>query len=136
LLIERVSPGSYLELCGRVEVRAAGWTVFGNEVERDGDVFLDSLEGFVAGGWRAGDGVVLIATREHVDGIGCPCIFRSARRRRIIQFRQWNSRAEANLTGSGQECPWTWGMSFAPFGKRCIPIILKSSRMLSVTTQK
>jgi N6-adenosine-specific RNA methylase IME4 len=34
LLIERVSPGPYLELFGRVEVREPGWTVFGNEVER------------------------------------------------------------------------------------------------------
>jgi N6-adenosine-specific RNA methylase IME4 len=32
-LIERVSPGPYLELFGRKAVRG-GWTVFGNEVER------------------------------------------------------------------------------------------------------
>ena len=36
------------------------------QIYEDADVFLDSLEGFVAGGLRAGDGVVLIATREHL----------------------------------------------------------------------
>jgi hypothetical protein len=35
-------------------------------IYEDADVFLDSLEGFVAGGLRAGDSVVLIATREHL----------------------------------------------------------------------
>lgn len=34
LLIERVSPCPYLELFGRAEVHAPGWTVFGNQVER------------------------------------------------------------------------------------------------------
>ena len=34
LLIERVSPGPYLELFGRAQVHAAGWTLFGNGVER------------------------------------------------------------------------------------------------------
>jgi N6-adenosine-specific RNA methylase IME4 len=34
LLVERVSPGPYLELFGRAEVHAAGWMVFGNQVER------------------------------------------------------------------------------------------------------
>ena len=34
LLIERVSPGPYLELFGRAEVHVPGWTVFGNQVER------------------------------------------------------------------------------------------------------
>lgn len=34
MLVERVSPGPYLELFGRAEVHAAGWTVFGNQIER------------------------------------------------------------------------------------------------------
>jgi N6-adenosine-specific RNA methylase IME4 len=34
LLIERISPGPYLELFGRAEVHAPGWTVFGNQIER------------------------------------------------------------------------------------------------------
>lgn len=34
LLVERVSPAPYLELFGRAEVHAPGWTVFGNEIER------------------------------------------------------------------------------------------------------
>lgn len=33
-LIERVSPGPYLELFGRVEIPNSDWTIFGNEVER------------------------------------------------------------------------------------------------------
>ena len=33
-LIERVSPGPYLELYGREEQPNSGWTVYGNEVER------------------------------------------------------------------------------------------------------
>jgi len=33
-LIERVSPGPYLELYGRVEHPRTGWTVYGNQVER------------------------------------------------------------------------------------------------------
>jgi hypothetical protein len=36
------------------------------QIYEDADVFIDSLEGFVAGGLRAGDGVVAIATREHL----------------------------------------------------------------------
>ncbi len=34
LLVQRVSPGPYLELFGRVEVHEPGWTVFGDQVER------------------------------------------------------------------------------------------------------
>ncbi len=34
LLIERVSPGPYLELYGRSEIPDADWTVYGNQVER------------------------------------------------------------------------------------------------------
>jgi hypothetical protein len=34
LLIERVSPGPYLELFGRAEVHEQRWTVFGDQVER------------------------------------------------------------------------------------------------------
>ncbi len=33
-LVERVSPGPYLELFGREEIPYSEWTVFGNEVER------------------------------------------------------------------------------------------------------
>jgi N6-adenosine-specific RNA methylase IME4 len=33
-LVERVSPGPYLELFGREEIPFSQWTVFGNEVER------------------------------------------------------------------------------------------------------
>lgn len=33
-LIERVSPGPYLELYGRVEFPRSQWTVYGNQVER------------------------------------------------------------------------------------------------------
>ena len=33
-LIERVSPGPYLELYGREEQPNSGWTVYGNQVER------------------------------------------------------------------------------------------------------
>ena len=36
------------------------------QIYDDADVFLDSLEGFAAGGLRVGDGVVLIATSEHL----------------------------------------------------------------------
>ena len=32
-------------------------------------VFLDTLEGFVAGGLRAGDGVVIIATQDHLKAL-------------------------------------------------------------------
>jgi len=34
LLIEKVSPGPYLELYGRVELPNSPWTVYGNQVER------------------------------------------------------------------------------------------------------
>ena len=34
LLIERVSPGPYLELFGRAEVHEPGWTVFDDQIER------------------------------------------------------------------------------------------------------
>ena len=33
-LIERVSPGPYLELYGREEIPRSPWTVYGNQVER------------------------------------------------------------------------------------------------------
>lgn len=33
-LIERVSPGPYLELYGREEQKSGGWTVYGNQIER------------------------------------------------------------------------------------------------------
>jgi N6-adenosine-specific RNA methylase IME4 len=34
VLIERVSPGPYLELFGREELPNSQWTVFGNQIER------------------------------------------------------------------------------------------------------
>ena len=36
------------------------------QIYEEDDVFLDSVEGFVAGGLRAGDGVVVIATDAHL----------------------------------------------------------------------
>jgi hypothetical protein len=36
------------------------------QIYRDDVVFMDTLEGFVAGGLRSGDGVILIATPEHL----------------------------------------------------------------------
>src|SRR5688500_12692782 len=36
------------------------------QIYPDETVFLDTLEGFVAGGIRAGDGVIVIATTEHI----------------------------------------------------------------------
>ena len=32
-------------------------------------VFLDTLEGFVSGGLRAGDGVIVVATEAHTEGL-------------------------------------------------------------------
>jgi len=34
LLVEKVSPGPYLELYGREEIPGSQWTVYGNQVER------------------------------------------------------------------------------------------------------
>ena len=39
------------------------------QIYQDDGVFLDSLEGFVAGGLKAGDGVVVIATADHLDAL-------------------------------------------------------------------
>ena len=39
------------------------------QIYEDDDVFLDSLEGFVAGGILAGDGVVVIATPAHLSSL-------------------------------------------------------------------
>lgn len=39
------------------------------QIYQDEDVFLDSLEGFVAGGIVAGDGVVVIATPPHLEAL-------------------------------------------------------------------
>jgi hypothetical protein len=33
-LIERVSPGPYLEMYAREELRDSAWTVYGNQVEK------------------------------------------------------------------------------------------------------
>src|SRR6187549_3675624 len=32
-------------------------------------VFLDTLEGFVAGGLRAGEGIIVVATDAHIEGL-------------------------------------------------------------------
>jgi hypothetical protein len=39
------------------------------QIYLEDDVFLDTLEGFVAGGLRAGDGVVVIATPPHLAAL-------------------------------------------------------------------
>jgi MEDS: MEthanogen/methylotroph, DcmR Sensory domain len=39
------------------------------QIYEDDAVFLDSLEGFVGGGIQAGDGVVVIATATHLNGL-------------------------------------------------------------------
>ena len=39
------------------------------EVYQDDGVFLDSLAGFVSGGLRAGDGVIVIATEDHLEAL-------------------------------------------------------------------
>jgi hypothetical protein len=39
------------------------------QIYKDDEVFLDSLEGFVAGGIRAGDGVIVIAVPAHLAAL-------------------------------------------------------------------
>src|SRR5687768_141840 len=39
------------------------------QMYEDDDVFLDSLEGFVSGGLRAGDATVIIATAAHLANL-------------------------------------------------------------------
>lgn len=39
------------------------------QIYEDDAVFLDTLEGFVAGGLKAGDGVIVIATTPHIRGL-------------------------------------------------------------------
>jgi hypothetical protein len=39
------------------------------QIYEDDDVYLDSLEGFISGGLRAGDGVIVIATQVHGEAI-------------------------------------------------------------------
>jgi hypothetical protein len=39
------------------------------QIYQDDNVFLDTLEGFVAGGLRAGEGVVVIATPAHLQAL-------------------------------------------------------------------
>jgi hypothetical protein len=39
------------------------------QIYKDDEVFLDSLEGFVGGGIKAGDGVVVIATPSHLEAL-------------------------------------------------------------------
>jgi hypothetical protein len=39
------------------------------QIYEDDQVYLDSLEGFIAGGLRAGDGVIVIATQAHRDAL-------------------------------------------------------------------
>lgn len=47
------------------------------QIYQDEDVFLDSLEGFVAGGIVAGDGVVVIATPPHLDSLNARLLARN-----------------------------------------------------------
>jgi hypothetical protein len=60
------------------DVRAERGDVFWGEIApcehlvqiyQSDDVFLDTLEGFVAGGLRAGEGVVVIATSDHLRAL-------------------------------------------------------------------
>jgi MEDS: MEthanogen/methylotroph, DcmR Sensory domain len=39
------------------------------QIYENDDVFMDTLEGFIGGGLRAGDGVIAIATRAHVEAL-------------------------------------------------------------------
>jgi hypothetical protein len=39
------------------------------QIYEEDEVFLDSVEGFIAGGLRAGDGVVVIATDTHLQAL-------------------------------------------------------------------
>ncbi|MBC7900074.1 MAG: MEDS domain-containing protein [Saprospiraceae bacterium] len=39
------------------------------QIYEDDEIFLDTLEGFVAGGLKAGDGVVVLATESHITGL-------------------------------------------------------------------
>ena len=39
------------------------------QIYEDDQVYLDALEGFIAGGLRAGDGVIVIATQSHRDAL-------------------------------------------------------------------
>lgn len=39
------------------------------QIYADDQVYLDALEGFIAGGLRAGDGVIVIATQAHRDAL-------------------------------------------------------------------
>jgi hypothetical protein len=41
------------------------------QIYEDDGVFLDALEGFVAGGIRQGDAIILIATPLHLHGLKC-----------------------------------------------------------------
>lgn len=47
------------------------------QIYQDEDVFLDSLEGFVAGGIVAGDGVVVIATPPHLTSLNARLLRRN-----------------------------------------------------------
>lgn len=39
------------------------------QIYENDEVFLDLLEGFVTGGFKSGDGVIVIATAEHLDAL-------------------------------------------------------------------
>ncbi|MEO8649311.1 MAG: MEDS domain-containing protein [Acidobacteriota bacterium] len=39
------------------------------QIYEDDEIFMDSLEGYVAGGLTAGDGVVVIATETHISSL-------------------------------------------------------------------
>ena len=40
------------------------------QIYEDDDVFLDTLAGFAGGGIRSGDGVIIIATANHLEALG------------------------------------------------------------------
>jgi hypothetical protein len=71
-----ISPGTEVEVMG--ELQQSKPEMFWGEVtpcehlvqiyEND-DVFLDTLEGFAAGGLRAGEGVIVIATGSHLEAL-------------------------------------------------------------------
>ncbi len=59
------------------------------QIYYDNSVFLDSLEGFVAGGISAGDGVVVIATPAHLLALGDRLMKRGINVRAALQAEQY-----------------------------------------------
>lgn len=59
------------------------------QIYHDNSAFLDSLEGFVAGGISAGDGVVVIATPAHLLALGDRLMKRGINVRAALQAEQY-----------------------------------------------